>query len=305
MKNVSLSVAFLFGLILSSFGAENRAINFLHVTKSIAGAKKKDLFEKNVWSVIAAADSANQALFFPVNDDHNRLGFNYEKYEYDLETLEKQKSATQFNLWNILIYHFFKGEVTLHFPYDPDWFVKRDEGFLFYPITAKQYGASAKGTYFTDQKFQQVVKDFELLGYTDRSGWLVAMESTMYPGEDSINSKGEVVYYPREFIWYQDKDIIQYELRESYVFDEAGILVDKNISAIAPMSNTYDRNGNLIGLKKLFWIDFSQLKPLLANYFILRKTTETKKVLSFKDFLEQEKFTSTIVREDSVYVKLK
>jgi len=265
-------------------------------------SQKVKLWTKNVWSNIEISDSANAQLFYPFNE--GRIGFDNLENEYNLKLLESQKSAIQFNLWSIIIYHFFKGELTLHFSYDPNWYLTSDHGFLFYPFTAKNYGTSSKGNYFTDSLFRSKIIDFQLLTITDFSTGRVPIESIEFPGEDSMLN-GNVIYYPREFTWYLDKDILYYQIREMWIMDESGSVVEQNIKAIAPFVNHYDIHGNLMGVRELFWLDFNQLEPLLANYFFVKKSESIKKVNSFSGFFLDRKFESTIILEDSVYVQKK
>jgi len=299
------SFAFEYEGTCSIFGKEYLATS----QTPVSSPTKKMRWTKNVWSTINKSDTSNKELFLPVNenigfDNASYLGYDSGNNKVRLELIEEQKEAIQFNIWNILNYHFLKGELTIHTPYDPQWQATRDNGFLLFPITAEKYGNSKEGNFSTDLKFQKFIIDSEVICVTDYSTEAVAISSILYPDEDSIDNNGMTLYYPREIFWYVDKDIILLKLKESWTIDETGTILNKAIDAICPVVNQRDQNGNVIGEKELFWIDYNELTPILENYYIL-KGNGSKKVFSYKEYFSERKFNATVIKEDSIHVKKK
>jgi Gliding motility associated protein GldN len=265
--------------------------------------QKKKKWTRNVWSVIDSVSISNKLLFSPYNDFH--MGYDVFNGGYVLEKLLKQEDAISFNLWNIMLFHFLKGELTLYSPYNPDWYDTRDNGFLQYPVTSKMYGSSENGTFTNDEKFRRSIINFQFISLTDVSSVRVAVKSQVDPLMDSITSNGNVIYYARAVTYFLDQDITQYKLKENWTIDENGLVLDKEIKAIAPMVNALDQDGNYIGTYELFWLDFNDLRKVLATHFMLLDNQSKKKVSSFEDYFLERKFESKVAEQDSVQVKLK
>ena len=55
--------------------------------------------------------------------------------------------------------HFYKGNLTLYCPFDPDWIDTKDDGFLSHPIS------SSKGTFETNNEFKEQILALEMVGF--------------------------------------------------------------------------------------------------------------------------------------------
>ncbi|UKN02395.1 hypothetical protein K6119_02530 [Paracrocinitomix mangrovi] len=259
----------------------------------------KKLYAQNVWSDIDSTHNDNSFLFKPSNK--KTIGWSVIKWEMDLDQLEKDIKDQNQNLYTLFLYHVLKNEVALYAPFDPNWVDHKDKGLFKYPINAELYGKSKDGTFFTDNNYKNFVKE-GFLGSTNWGAPLVAMQSIAKPGNDSINAKGDVVYYPREYNYYSDRDIIKYRIREEWMTNEAGEVVKKQIKAIAPVMNNYDMNGKLMGERILFWINYEDIAPFLDNYYTKTEKNEKKKVISYKDYFDDNLYHSTIVEKDSLHL---
>lgn len=115
------------------------------------------------------------------------------------------------------------------------------------------------------------------------------------PGEDSLiqdPSTGywEAVYPPSDLSWFEDSDIIAYKIKEKWILDKNGDVRDKKISAIAPIIKMYDSNGNDIGERELFWIDYGALEELLKPYYIKLDRYKKDQIISLYDFFDKREF---------------
>ncbi len=262
----------------------------------------KEIWSKNVWSTIDPGQLINSPVFKPVNE--NVTGLINGEDEMDLSLFESEKSSINWNLWTILKYHLLKGNLTFYSPRNPEWYATADNGYLQYPTTSENYGSSSGGTYFSDFKYAQFIRDAEYFGLYDYSSSLDALPSIEFPGEDSLASNGDVMYYPKEFLWYNDDNIIRYRLRERWLINNKGEVLDKIPESIAPLVNQIDFNtGEIIGQKELFWVDFDELKPLLAGYFVLLDRYRTERVISYADYFEGREYYASVEKTEEVQIK--
>lgn len=173
------------------------------------------------------------------------------------------KDAKQ-NMWTLLHPNILSGVLTMYYPYDPNSFQVRDEGELRYSIK----GVNANKKYFSSQE----VRD-EMTYYLGRFGPSSDTPLANSFGEDSIimlpDGTFSYVYPPRDFLWYKDKDIVKYKVRVNILVDKNGVEKKRVIESIAPMVAIYDE-GELIGERELFWLNYNQLKPLLKKGYYFR-----------------------------------
>ena len=258
----------------------------------LSTAKKKKTFSVDVWSIIEVDQKINTPIFFPYNDQipgYDYSNYNFGKNQIKSELFDTHKNAIKWNLWTILMRNFFKGELTLYSPFDPNWEMNRDNGFLLYPILP----AIPDGTFETDSVFRENV--FIHLGHELIDPFAPPLKSWLYPGEDSLiqdpsTGMWEAVYPPSDHIWYQDSDIIGYKIKEKWFLDKNGNVRHKKISAIAPMIMMKDWNGNDIGERELFWIDYGALEELLKPYYIKLDRYKKDQIISLYDFFDKREF---------------
>ncbi len=268
--------------------------------------KKKKKWTKDVWSVIEIDQKINAPIFYPFND--KMPGFDYPNQEIKSELFEVHKGAIKWNLWTIIIRNFFNNKLLLYSPYDPEWENSRDDGFLLYPVSPSEFGKSADATYETDSTFRDNVLNMGLIGQILYDPYAVPLLSWLYPDEDSIiyNSKTgfyETVYPPDDIVLYQDKDIIAYNIKEKWVLDENGKVLDKIITAIAPIIIHRDNNGNVIGERELFWLEYTALVELLTPYYIQLNRYKKEEIITLSDFFDRREFYASEVSRDSIQVK--
>jgi hypothetical protein len=197
------------------------------------------------------------------------------------------------------VYHFLRKDIVLYLPFNPEWFTFRDEGLLQFPFSSELYSYHPEGDYFNDSLFNSRIKAFELIGYEEFDPNPVMIPSIEYPGEDSITAEGNSIYYANDFIYYSDKDILKYKIREEWVMDESGEVVKKKIKAISPI--TKDNKGIL---NEIYWVDFEAVMKVLATYYVqVSNGEEKKKVYTFAEYFSNRLFKSKIYKEEKTHLK--
>jgi hypothetical protein len=274
----------------------------LLVNFSNANTPFKKKWSKNVWTKIELNQKINSPIFLPFNE--NLPGFDYGNQVFDDSMYYRDNSAINWNLWTIISRAVMNTDLILYSPYNPEWYATKDNGFLNYPILPNVYGRSEKGNFFNDDKFYRTCIDYDFLGRELFDANPEPIISVEYPGEDSIDNNGDFVYYPFDIYFYQDKDIESYMLREKWILNINGEVVDKEILAIAPIVNNKDSYGNVVGEKELFWVDFKVLIEKIKPYYILLDRYKQERVISYFDFFNDREFYSEIIEEKIVQVKL-
>ncbi|MCH2235927.1 MAG: hypothetical protein MK078_16925, partial [Crocinitomicaceae bacterium] len=123
-------------------------------------------------------------------------------------------------------------------------------------------------------------------------------------GEDSVAKTEDgwvTIYPPRDVFWYADFDIIKYRILEDVVINKSEKEKKRVIKAIAPV--VYDRDyqtGDIVGDKVLFWMNFEDLKPILAENFYIDQTSG--KVTSYLDYFSKRMFKAIVTKEENFKV---
>ena len=96
------------------------------------------------------------------------------------------------------------------------------------------------------------------------------------------------------------EDIVMYEIKEDWFFDNQRSVMDVRIIGICPIIARFDEFGEFRGYQPLFWIYFPEARPVLANADVFLPPNLTNH-LSFDDIFWKRRFNSTIVKESNVY----
>ena len=303
--NKLLAFTLCFGIYTYSFAIDANPIKFLMLKSDsnllMLEKQNKHKWERNVWSEIDLTQKVNNPLFFPLNEidlmETDRSGSDTVN---GFTTLKSE--SIQWNLWNIIALNIMYGNLTIYCPDNPDWNIDKDNGYLNYPITAEKYGNSKEGTFLTDEKFRNNLLNFGLLGIELIDNYPEPMMSIEFPGEDSINSNGEVVYYPNPYMWYTDKDIIKYKVREKWTYNKKGLVTDKQIISLAPMVSKRNNLGHKVGEKELFWLDYNELKTIIKGYQLLIHHGKKDKLVSLFKYMNNRMYSSEIIKVDDIKI---
>lgn len=98
-------------------------------------------------------------------------------------------------------------------------------------------------------------------------------------------------------------EVKQLMLKEIWYFDKQTSTLQVRIIGMCPIRLYYreeDKNQETILRKKLFWVRFSEVRPLLARSEALNAYNGGRN-LSFDDVLISRRFDSYIVREENIY----
>ena len=250
-------------------------------------------WSKRVWRAIDMREKFNHPIYYPLDDIRDADDPAYGGQ------MEWQRNTTRWSLWTILRYHIFTGDITAYSPYDPNWQAWKDGDLFKYPITPDIYGLSSSGTFYTDSVFRKVLKE-GYFGETDLSGDRVAIKSQVYPDEDSIDDQGVTIYYEREFNWITSEDIVQYRIKEDWFFDNERSVMDVRIIGIAPVVYQRDQEGNISGLKELFWCYFPECRYVFQNFFVQSRHNDSQR-MSYDDLFWKRMFQSYIIKESNIY----
>jgi hypothetical protein len=255
-------------------------------------------YVKNVWSEIDA--KVDSTLFIPTFnrnsyewESNGVTGFDIEKYNLYFKICSK-------NFWNIIHKNIVDDKLQIFAPWNPQWIDEVDDGFFRFPIVSDD--SLSNTDFISNIGFREKLIQLQLLGY-EMMGVPEVITSIEYPGEDSIDYNGNTVYYPFPTLWYQEKDIIKYRIREENVLDKNGALKKRVIKGIAPIVYEKDYNGQIIGEKVLFWVKFEDLVPILKQYFLLVDYGTKPKIMSYYKYLSNRFFSSKILKEEGVYLK--
>lgn len=91
------------------------------------------------------------------------------------------------------------------------------------------------------------------------------------------------------------RSITKYQLKEDWIFDRnLGRLVVR-IIGIAPLQDRYDDNGNFRGNVALFWLNYPELRKILANYEVYNPENTVNR-MSWADYIDGRYFASYVIK---------
>jgi gliding motility associated protien GldN len=91
------------------------------------------------------------------------------------------------------------------------------------------------------------------------------------------------------------RSISKYQIKEDWIFDRnLGRLVVR-IIGIAPLQDRYDDNGNFRGSVGLFWLNYPELRKILANYEVYNPENLVHR-MSWADYIDGRYFASYIIK---------
>ncbi len=264
------------GFYISEHIPTKRVIPYAHVREADV------LWSKRVWSVIDLREKINQPLYYPTED---------------IQAGMWNRNTSTWSLWTVIREHVLKGELTVYSPFNPQWEAWTDGDEFKYPIKPSYTG----GRYDTDSIFRQEL--FLYLGTEYKDPFAMPLKSWLDPTEDSVvtlaNNTKSLVYPPGDTLWFLSQDIIQYKLKEDWFFDKERSVLERRVIGIAPIVHQKDVNGNITGMRELFWLYFPECRYVFQNYFVASRQNDAQR-MSLDDLFWKRMFHSYIIKESNL-----
>lgn len=126
---------------------------------------------------------------------------------------------------------------------------------------------------------------------------LVQWDST-HQSED-INNPGEYIYTPQKNE-ITAANVRQYWIKEDWFFDKERSVMESRIIGICPLVEKIAENGDVVGVKPLFWIYFPEARPYLAKAASFNSRNDAER-MSYDEVFTKRKFSSYVYKESNVF----
>jgi gliding motility associated protien GldN len=98
----------------------------------------------------------------------------------------------------------------------------------------------------------------------------------------------------------ESDDIVQYKIKEDWIFDKQRSERYVRIIGIAPVINSYNESGEVRGKNVLFWLYYPECRYIFNNYDVFN-THNAAQQMTFDQLFQMRMFQGYIVKEDNVY----
>jgi gliding motility associated protien GldN len=135
-----------------------------------------------------------------------------------------------------------------------------------------------------------------VLPYGDIQNKLSGEEKTVR-SIDPVTGEETMVTTRDEF---DPRTVVQYKIKEIWVFDKEASALKVRILGIAPMVSRMNEDGSFRAAIPLFWVYYPDLRPVLAKFDVYNQNNDAA-TMSWEDLFEMRFFSSFIIKENNTY----
>lgn len=135
-----------------------------------------------------------------------------------------------------------------------------------------------------------------VMPYSDIQTKLSGEEKTVR-SIDPVTGEEKMVTTRDEF---DPRTVVQYKIKEIWVFDKEASALKVRILGIAPMVSRMNEDGSFRAAIPLFWVYYPDLRPLLAKYDVYNQNNDAA-TMSWEDLFEMRFFSSFVIKENNTY----
>jgi gliding motility associated protien GldN len=95
---------------------------------------------------------------------------------------------------------------------------------------------------------------------------------------------------------FDPKTVTRIRIKEEWVFDREASRMFCRIIGVAPLKTQYNANGTERGSTVMFWVNYPDLRPILANYEVYNPKNMGYGHMTWEELFEARMFSSTIVK---------
>lgn len=114
---------------------------------------------------------------------------------------------------------------------------------------------------------------------------------------DPVTGEEKMVTTRDEF---DPRTVVQYKIKEIWVFDKEASALKVRILGIAPMVSRMNEDGSLRAAIPLFWVYYPDMRPILAKYDVYNQNNDAA-TMSWEDLFEMRFFSSFVIKENNTY----
>lgn len=99
---------------------------------------------------------------------------------------------------------------------------------------------------------------------------------------------------------FDPRTVVQYKIKEIWVFDKEASALKVRILGIAPMVSRMNEDGSFRAAIPLFWVYYPDMRPILAKYDVYNQNNDAA-TMSWEDLFEMRFFSSFVIKENNTY----
>ena len=116
---------------------------------------------------------------------------------------------------------------------------------------------------------------------------------------ENVNDPGNFITVPLKTEITSSR-VYQYWIKEDWFFDKQRSVMESRIIGICPLTEKLSEDGEIVGLKPLFWVYFPEARPYLARAAVFNRWNDQER-LSYDEVFEKRMFSSYVYKESNVY----